>query len=166
MKKSAGSVYKEISFREISEFLTGRKFRMAEVKRREGQKEIVFVKLFPKDLVIIIEPTGENSQDAIRCLLVHNERKEILWRLSPTKRMSNWRINLGQKIEIFERLIELTNKCQCPNCGSDMIPKLITKKPARISLRCADFPHCLERHKIPGSLHKKLAKETEKSRQT
>lgn len=118
-------MYFEIPPKEMAAFFTARGYQPVGIR---DCKELMVAKLFEAhDLAVVvattITPEGQRGygEDAMRCLLKRLSDGKLLWQLTPTKRMEQWKVHLGRKMDLLEALIA-TVGC-CLTCGSMMVPR-------------------------------------------
>jgi len=121
------NLYVFISLQEFEAFLTGKGFSRR--VRTPDAREWKFAKFIDGTEYGIVVYSSMDVQDghqrgygkdAIRCQLHHHYDTDPLLDLSATRRIRNWQVTLGGKIDLLERLCQSVQAC--PMCGADMRP--------------------------------------------
>lgn len=80
--------------------------------------------------------TRDSGEDAIRCILVY-KNKNIFISKTHTKRLKNWEVNLGTKIN--ELLNKIKDIPECPSCKELMVQR---KGKYQLFWGCSNYPNC------------------------
>ena len=160
-------MYIKILWDDFENFMRERRFIRVYPHR---WKEAAFGKFFvEKERMILVgstfdaETQREYGSDAIRTQLRHgnsedkNRNQKILWTMKATKRMPNWQIHSGRKIDTMEIAVDATP--QCPKCGRWMILK--TAKNRWAFWGCLNHPQCKGTRRLTSALRHILRKNSD-----